>query len=143
MHKIISHCRCVLTAGMERCEGKQIPYLVKLRPAKESSAFLGAWSRDWYSCDQGLGSFPLIFSPGAPRGADGNIKISPCPMFFSVVGRPTAPLSLLFALFSGILILPPPRPFSPTPALSLSLGLALSESLLRVPGWIIWVNTSE
>lgn len=36
---------------------------------------------------------------------------------------------------------------SPTPPLflahSLFLCLALSESLLRVPGWIIWVNTSE
>lgn len=35
---------------------------------------------------------------------------------------------------------PSPPPFL---APSLSLGLALSESLLRVPGWIIWVNTSE
>jgi len=63
IRKIISYCRCVLTAGVERCEGKQIPYLVKVRPAKESSAFLGAWSRDRYSCVKGLGSFPLILSP--------------------------------------------------------------------------------
>ena len=71
---------CINCRGRE-VWGKANPLPGELRPAKESSAFLGAWSRDWYSCDQGLGSFPLILSPWAPRGTDGNIKISPCSMF--------------------------------------------------------------